>query len=94
MSKYVRLLGAAALIALLATPAMARGVGYGYNGPSETPEQNMYRSARYDHLLQVSPSFRAYRMRTECNPINFVPTLRQDCLASFDQYEPVIAGGH
>jgi hypothetical protein len=26
------------------------------------------------------------------NPIDFVQALRQDCFASFDQYEPVAAG--
>jgi len=31
-------------------------------------------------------------MRKECNPIDFVQALRQDCMASFDQFEPVAAG--
>jgi hypothetical protein len=94
MTKFVRLLGVASAIALLSTSAMAGGMHYRYNGPWETPEQNNARSAQYDYLLQTRPGFRHYRMRKECNPIRFVPALRQDCFASFDQYEPVIAGGY
>ena len=91
MTQYVRVLGAAAAIALLSSlPAMAQSMRFSY----ESPQQNMAWSARYDNLLETSPSFRAYRMRKECNPIDFVPSLRRDCFASFDQYEPVIAGGY
>ena len=91
MSKYVRLLGAAATIGLLASlPAMAQPMRYSYN--NETPEQNVYQSARYDNLLETNMGFRHYRMHKECNPINFAVSLRQDCIASFDQYEPVAAG--
>lgn len=48
---------------------------------------NVRASMHYDRLLEVSPGFRAYRMRKECRPVTD-PQLRQDCLASFDQYEP------
>jgi hypothetical protein len=89
LPKYVRLLGAAAAVGLLASlPAMAQPMRYSY----ETPEQNNIRSAWYDHLLETNLSFRHYRMRKECNPIDFVQALQQDCVASFDQYEPVAAG--
>ena len=89
LPKYVRLLGAATAIGLLASlPAMAQPMRYSY----ETPEQNVARSAFYDHLLETNIAFRQYRMRKECNPIDFVQPLRQDCFASFDQYEPVAAG--
>lgn len=89
MSKYVRLFGAAAAVGLLASlPAMAQPMRYSY----ETPEQNVARSAQYDHLLETNIAFRHYRMGKECNPIDFVQALRQDCFASFDQYEPVAAG--
>jgi hypothetical protein len=86
MTRNVRLLGAAAAIALLPSlPAMAQGMRFSY----QPPEQNVAQSARYDNLLETNPSFRAYRMRKECNPINFEQGLRQDCVASFDQFEPV-----
>lgn len=49
--------------------------------------RNVMESRHYDRLLEVSPGFRHFRMRKECGPIND-PQLRQDCLASFDQYEP------
>ncbi len=86
MSKYVRLLGAAATIGLLASlPVMAQPMRYSY----ETREQNVIKSAQYDQLLETKMGFRDYRTRKECNPIDFVQALRQDCFASFDQYEPV-----
>jgi len=88
MSKYVRSLTAsAAIVVLTIVPAMAaQPMAYAY----ETPEQNVARSAAYDQLLETSIGFRHYRMRKECNPIRFVPGLRQDCFASFDQYEPFV----
>jgi hypothetical protein len=90
MSKYVRLLGAAATIGLLASsPTLAaQSMRYTY----ETPEQNNIKSARYDTLLETNMGFRHYRIRKECNPIDFVQALQQDCVASFDQFEPVAAG--
>ena len=62
--------------------------GYRYR---ESPEVNNYLSARYDYLLQVSPRFRGYHMWKECHTIN-LPPLQADCLASFDQYEPMLPG--
>jgi hypothetical protein len=91
MSRYARSLGAVATIALLASlPAMAQPMRYSYS--NETPEQNIYRSARYDNLLETNMGFRHYRMHKECNPIDFTQNLRQGCFASFDQYEPIAAG--
>ena len=49
--------------------------------------RNNRESARYDRLLQTNPGFRQARMRKECGPITD-PQLRQDCIASFAQYEP------
>jgi hypothetical protein len=89
MFKPVQLLGAAAVIALLASNPAHAQMAFHYNGPHESPEQNIIRSAHYDQLLETSPSFRAYRMRKECGPIRFMENLRQDCFSSFDQYEPV-----
>ena len=95
MSRYVRSLGAALFVGMLAAyPAAAANMAYRFHGHWESPELNNLRSAQYDRLLQVSPGFRAYRTRKECSPIDFVPALQQDCVASFDQYEPRIAGGY
>jgi hypothetical protein len=89
MSKYVQLLGTAAVIGLLANyPAHAQ-MAFHYNGPVETPEQNQIRSAHYDQLLETNPGFRAYRERKECGPIHFDQNLRQDCFGSFDKFEPM-----
>jgi hypothetical protein len=94
MSNSMRTLGAALFIGMVAAyPAAAANMAFRYNGPWESPQQNNARSARYDHLLQVSPGFRAYRVRKECNPIDFIQELRQDCVASFDRFEPMLAYG-
>ena len=53
--------------------------------------RNVIESAHYDRLLQISPGFRQARMRKECGRIND-PQLHDQCLASFDQYEPVMVG--
>jgi hypothetical protein len=82
----------AMLLAVLVLPgAQAQSMSYrvaGYPNRAD-PAVNNYLSARYDHLLQVSPRFRAYRKWKECHRITW-PGLRQSCLASFDQYEPVL----
>ncbi len=89
MSKFPLVLGAVAVVGLMASASANAQMSFRYNGPWETPEQNNIRSAHYDRLLEISPSFRAYRMRKECNPIDFAQNLRQDCFQSFDQYEPI-----
>ncbi len=53
--------------------------------------RNNIQSARYDQLLQTNMGFRSARMKKECGPIND-PQLRGQCLASFQQYEPVMTG--
>jgi len=53
--------------------------------------RNNIESARYDRLLQTNMGFRQARMRKECGPIGD-PQLRSQCLASFQQYEPVMTG--
>jgi hypothetical protein len=55
----------------------------------ETPAENVRKSQRYDHLLSTNPRFRAYRIRKECGPIANDRQLRNDCIRSFDIYEPV-----
>ena len=51
--------------------------------------RNVIESRHYDRLLQTNPGFRHARMRRECGPIRD-PQLRSSCLASFDQYEPMV----
>jgi hypothetical protein len=53
--------------------------------------RNVIESQRYDRLLQTSMGFRHARMRRECGPITD-QQLRAQCLASFQQYEPVMTG--
>jgi len=78
MHRYYRPLLAAVLILSFSGPADAqRYMSFGYGAPSyrESPEVNLYLSARYDWLL-----------RTTIN----IPPLHGDCIISFDQYEPVL----
>lgn len=92
MSRYFGPLIAALLVVAFTGDAMAqRGIYYGWAG-RQSPEVNVWLSQRYDFLLRVHPGFRHYRMWKECHTINFSPALRSDCLASFDQYEPMIYG--
>ena len=53
-----------------------------------SPRRNVIESMQYDRLLQISPGFRQARMRKECGTIND-PQLHDQCMASFDRYEPV-----
>jgi hypothetical protein len=84
-------------------PASAETAGTGRaevvtNGPQANPDntspawsarQNVIQSQRYDRLLETDRAFREARMHKECGPITD-PQLRQQCLASFSQDEPVI----
>jgi hypothetical protein len=60
----------------------------GYEPYWESPEENVILSARYDRLLETHPGFRHYRMWKECGPIDFSAALKDDCLSSFEAYEP------
>jgi hypothetical protein len=53
--------------------------------------RNVIASQHYDRLLETSMGFRHYRMRKECGPITD-PQLHAQCMASFQQYEPVMTG--
>ena len=53
--------------------------------------RNNIESAQYDRLLQTNWGFRQARMRKECGPIGD-PQLHDQCMASFDQYEPAMVG--
>ena len=54
------------------------------------PQRNLMEAQQYDRLLATNPAFRMARIRKECGPITD-PQLRADCIASFDQYEPLVA---
>jgi hypothetical protein len=54
------------------------------------PNRNLMEAQQYDRLLETDPSFRMARIRRECGPITD-PQLRADCIASFDQFEPLVA---
>jgi hypothetical protein len=68
------------LTALATMPAHAEAV------PS--PNQNVVQSQHYDRMLETNRAFRQARMRKECGPITD-QQLRQSCLASFNQDEPL-----
>lgn len=50
--------------------------------------RDIERSAEYEHLLMTDMTFRRQRERKECGPITDAE-LHQQCMASFDQYEPI-----
>ena len=54
--------------------------------------ENVIESRHYDALVASNPGFRAFRMRKECGPITD-PEMRNNCLQSFNQYEPGVAVG-
>lgn len=108
MLKYVSPILFGIFVVLFASQASAEGMAYRYhhwyhhgahgwwwgNGPWwETPAENVIRSQRYDHLVQVNLRFRAYRIVKECGPIGD-PQLHADCVASFDVYEPIAPYAH
>jgi hypothetical protein len=92
---------AGCVLALAAMPAHAQNYGTQLvtNGPQASrgdfgdwsARRNVIESAHYDRLLQSNMGFRAARMRKECGPIGD-PQLHDQCLASFDQYEPTMYG--
>ena len=93
MGHYCKFALAAMMVFLLAEAAEAakpKAISYKLSPRAESPERNNYRSARYDYLLQTNPRFRAYRMWKECGKVNFSAELHASCIASFDQYTPVL----
>jgi hypothetical protein len=79
------------LIALAATAIQAAPVpskAHSSGGSHETPVENVRKSQWYDHLLSTNASFRRYRTHKECDPIVSDRDLRNDCIRSFDNYEP------
>ena len=93
MGTFARIILAGVMLVSFAGYADAQSMSYRLSGKSyrESPEVNNYLSARYDRLLQTSPRFRHYRMWKECRTIND-PPLHASCIASFDQYTPVLYG--
>jgi hypothetical protein len=98
MKTVVSLAFAAACVALVpAANAQIMNNELVTNGPQASrgdfgdwnARRNVIESRHYDRLLQISPGFRHARMRRECGPIND-RQLRADCLASFNQYEPMV----
>jgi hypothetical protein len=91
MRKAISLIFLLFLAVCLIPAAQAQFMSYTLGSvPSRAdPMVNNYLSARYDHLLQVSPRFRAYRMWKECHIITW-PGLQPQCIASFDEYEPML----
>ena len=53
--------------------------------------RNNIESAHYDRLLETNRGFRMARMRKECGPIAD-PEMHNNCMASFNQYEPPAMG--
>ena len=80
-----------AIVGLVATVAQAAPVSRNAHSSGrshETPAENVRKSQWYDHILSTNPSFLTYRTHRECNPIVNDRDLRNDCIRSFDQYEP------
>ena len=54
------------------------------------PLANLKEAQQYDRLLETDPAFRMARIQKECGPITD-PQLHADCVASFNQFEPMVA---
>jgi hypothetical protein len=54
------------------------------------PLANLKEAHHYDRLLETDPAFRMARIQKECGPITD-PQLHADCVASFNQFEPMVA---
>jgi hypothetical protein len=94
MHKYSYPLVAIIVLGCLMVEASAQSMRYSLSETRETPEENVRKSQWYDYLLSINSIFRAYRIHKECNPITFSGELRQDCVVSFDTYEPIRPGYH
>lgn len=91
MQKYSYPFVAIIVLGCLMVEASAQSMSYSLG---ETPEENVRKSQWYDYLLSINARFRTYRIHKECSPINYSPGLRQDCVVSFDTYEPIRPGYH
>jgi hypothetical protein len=82
------ILSVAALVATSTHAAPGASKARSSGRSHETPTENVRKSQWYDHLLTANASFRAYRTRKECDPIVNDRDLRNDCIRSFDIFEP------
>ncbi len=94
MHKYSYLFAAVIALGGLMVDASAQSMRYSLSETRETPEENVRKSQWYDYLLSVNARFGIYHIHKECNPITFSGALRQDCVVSFDTYEPIRPGYH
>jgi hypothetical protein len=91
MLKYSNPLVAIIVLGCLTVDASAQSLRYTL---AETPGENVHKSQWYDYLLSINSRFRVYRIHKECSPITFSGALHQDCVVSFDTYEPIRPGYH
>ena len=84
LATVVGLTALATAIQAAPVPSNAHSSG----GSHETPVENVRKSQWYDHLLRTNGSFLRYRTHKECGPIVSDRYLRNDCIRSFDKYEP------
>ncbi len=74
--KFTTTLLAIGTAALLAGPALAQ------SSAADNPQLNVRESQNYNSMVDHSNSFRAERMRKECDPIQS-DDLRRQCIESF-----------
>jgi hypothetical protein len=67
-------------------------VNRGDVSPNWSARQNVIESQQYDRLVASNPGFRSFRMRKECGPIAD-PEMRNNCVASFNTFEPGVGVG-
>ena len=71
------------------TQVLTNGPRFNAGDRAGLAARNNAESAQYDRLLEISPAFRAGRIRKECGPITDIQ-LRQNCFASFNEYTPSV----
>jgi hypothetical protein len=89
MLKYSYPIVAIIVLFCLMSEASAQNLRYTLG---ETPEENVRKSQWYDYLLSINARFRTYRTYKECSPVTYSGELHQDCVGSFDIYEPIRPG--
>ena len=87
-----RIVGLTALAATTIPAAPVPSNAHSSGRSHETPAENVRKSLWYDHLLRTNGGFLRYRTRKECDPIVNDRDLRNDCIRSFDKYEPFRPG--